>query len=169
MPVLATARLCLDRLTLDDAAFILGLLNQPSFVRYIGDKGVRTMDDARAYLRQGPMQSYARHGFGLYRVDHRASGAPMGICGLLKRDVLEDVDLGFAFLPAFWRQGYATEAAVATIAHARHTLGLTRLVAVTQPENLGSVKTLEKLGFAFEQMVHLHDGEPPLRLYAKDL
>lgn len=113
--VIETERLLLCRLTGDDAPFILELLNQPSFLRYIGDKGVRTLDHAREYIRKGPADSYERRGFGLYLVKLRDGAVPIGICGLVKRDALEDVDVGFAFLPAFWSQGYALESASAVM------------------------------------------------------
>ncbi len=163
--VLETERLVLRRLCLDDDAFILQLLNEPSFLHYIGDKGVRSLDDAHAYLLQGPIASYERHGFGLYRVEMKTSGVPMGICGLLKRDTLDDVDVGFAFLPAFWLQGYAFESAAAVLAYGKHTLGLRRIVAITQPDNVGSIKTLEKLGLTFERMVRFAEEEDEIRLY----
>src|ERR1700694_4605728 len=129
--VLETVRLTLRRLSLDDAGFILALLREPSFLRYIGDKGVRTRDDACRYIADGPMASYDRFGFGLYLVQRKAGGEPIGICGLLKRGWLEDVDLGFALQPRFWGEGYAFEAASAVLAHARERLGLRRIVAVT--------------------------------------
>lgn len=163
--VLETERLVLRRLCLDDAAFIVQLLNEPSFLHYIGDKGVRTLDDARTYLLQGPIASYERHGFGLYRVEIKTSGVPIGICGLLKRDTLDDVDVGFAFLPAFWLRGYAFESASAMLAYGKHTLGLRRIVAITQTDNVGSIKTLEKLGLTFERMVRFAEDEDEIRLY----
>jgi len=166
--VLETDRLVLRHLTENDAAFILKLLNEPSFLRFIGDKGARTLADARAYLLGGPIDSYARHGFGLYLVALKESGVPIGICGLLQRASLPDVDLGFAFLPAYWRQGYAFESASSVMAHERKTQGLRRIVAVTQPDNVASVKTLEKLGMTFERMVRLTKGAPEIRLFASD-
>ena len=165
MTVLETERLVLRRLCLDDAAFILKLLNEPSFLHFIGDKGVRSLDDARAYLRQGPIASYEHHGFGLYRVEIKTSGVPIGICGLLKRDTLDDVDVGFAFLPAFWLQGYAFESASAVLAYGKHTLGLRRIIAVTQPDNAGSIKTLEKAGLTFERMIRFAEEDDEIRLY----
>src|SRR6478736_5082404 len=108
-PVLLTERLALYRFTLDDAPFAMALVNDPSFVRYIGDKGVRTLEDARGYLEKGPLASYERYGFGLFKVVRRADGEAVGMCGLLKRDALDDVDVGYAFLPAFWSNGYALE------------------------------------------------------------
>jgi RimJ/RimL family protein N-acetyltransferase len=117
-PLLETSRLELRRLSEDDAPFILALLNEPSFIRNIGDRGVRTIDDARGYIAQGPMASYARFGFGLYLVELREPRTPIGICGILKRDQLPDPDIGFAYLPAYWSKGCAREAAEAVKAYA---------------------------------------------------
>lgn len=169
MIVLETERLRLRRLSLDDAAFILDLLNEPSFLRFIGDKGVRTLDDARDYILTGPMASYERHGFGMYLVELKERGVPMGTCGLLKRDALDDPDVGFAFRPAFWLQGYAFESASAVIAYGRRALGLNRIVAVTQSDNVGSIKTLEKIGLTFESMVRLSEDGPEIQLFASEI
>lgn len=164
--VLETDRLVLRRLALDDAPFILALLNEPSFIQNIGDKGVRTLDDARAYLSNGPLASYERYGFGLFAVESRETGEVMGICGLIKRDSLDDVDLGFAFLPAYWGQGYAVEAAAAVKRYGRERFGLRRIVAITIPSNRGSMRVLEKVGFRFEKMVRLTEDGEELRLYS---
>lgn len=164
--VATTERLIIRRLTLDDAEFILDLLNQPSFLRYIGDKGVRTQDDARGYLRTGPMASYERFGFGLYLTTLKDGGAPLGICGLVKRDALDDVDIGFAFLPGFWSRGYAGEAATAVLDHARRDAGLSRIVAIVSPDNEPSLRLLERLGLRFERMMQLTEGSPEIKLFA---
>lgn len=169
MNVLETDRLVLRRLSIEDAAFILQLLNEPSFLRFIGDKGVRTLDDARQYILDGPMASYERFGFGLYLTLLKQNDVPIGICGLLKRETLKDVDLGFAFLPQFWRKGYAFESAAAVMAYGRTTLGLKRIVAITSPENDSSIKVLEKLGFGFEEMVRLSEDGPEVKLFGADL
>jgi RimJ/RimL family protein N-acetyltransferase len=166
--VVETDRLILRRLCLDDAGFILGLLNEPSFVRYVGDKGVRTLEDARRYILTGPVDSYERHGFGLYLALRKQDRASIGICGLLKRDSLPDVDVGFAFLPAYCSQGYGFESASAVIAHGRRVLGLKRIVAVTAPDNHASMRLLEKLGLRFERMVRLSEGSPEVKLFASD-
>jgi [ribosomal protein S5]-alanine N-acetyltransferase len=155
MPVIETSRLQLCRFMLDDAPFILALLNEPSFLQYIGDRGVRTLDDARQYLNTGPLASYAQHGYGLYLAVRREDSVPIGMCGLLRRGSLDAPDLGYAFLPAYWSQGYATEAAAATLDYGRRTLGLGRIVAITAPENYRSIKLLEKLGLHFERMWRL--------------
>ncbi|MDB5986303.1 MAG: Protein N-acetyltransferase, RimJ/RimL family [Nevskia sp.] len=148
--MIETERLHLRRLALDDAGFVLGLLNQPSWLRFIGDKNVHTLDDARRYLEQGPMASYQRNGFGLYLTALKTKATPLGICGLIKRDSLQDVDIGFAFLPEFCGQGYAFEAAAAVLHYGRHTLGLRRIVAITSPDNQHSIRLLQKLGLKFE-------------------
>jgi RimJ/RimL family protein N-acetyltransferase len=166
MIVLETDRLVLRRLSTHDADFILRLLNEPSFLRYIGDRGVRTLDDARAYITKGPMDSYDRHGFGLFLVSRKEDGIPIGMCGLLRRDTLRNVDVGFAFLPAFWGNGYAFESASAVLAYGREVLRLGRIVAITSPDNEGSIRVLTKLGMRFEGMVRLTDSEPEVRLFA---
>jgi RimJ/RimL family protein N-acetyltransferase len=133
LKVLETDRLNLRWLSIDDAEFILELLNEPSFLRFIGDKGVRTLDDARDYILNGPVDMYTRLGFGLYLTELKESGVPIGLCGLIKRDGLEDVDIGFAFLPKFWARGYAYESADAVMAYGKTVLGLNRIVAITSP------------------------------------
>lgn len=170
MKVLETERLILRRLSTDDAAFILGLVNEPSWLRHIGDKGVKTLQDAEQYIRNGPVAMYGRLGFGLYLVELRHGGEPLGICGLIKRESLRYVDLGFAFLPSFWRKGYAHEAAAATLSYGKDVLGLSRIVAIVSQDNLASSRLLEKLGFHFERLVALSPGEEEHKaLYCHDL
>ena len=168
MNVLETDRLILRRLALDDAGLILELLNEPSYLRFIGDKGVRTLEDAREYLLKGPMDSYERFGFGLFLVLLKEEGVPIGLCGLLKRESLEEVDVGFAFLPRFWSQGYAVEAASAVMAYGRSTLGLERIVAITSPDNEGSIRVLEKIGLRFERMITFPEGGSEVKLFGSN-
>ena len=168
MLVLETNRLRLRRLSLEDAGFMLGLLNEPAYVRFIGDKGVRSIEGARDYILKGPMASYERFGFGLYLVELKDSGAPLGICGLLKRDSLPDVDIGFAFLPQFWSQGYALEAASAVMAYGRDGLGLNRIIAIVSPDNERSIKLLNKLGLQFERMARWPADGSVIKLYASE-
>lgn len=169
MKVLETDRLILRWLSTDDAKFILGLLNEPSFLRFIGDKGVRTLDDARNYILNGPVDMYNRLGFGLYLTELKDGGVPIGICGLIKREGLENVDIGFAFLPKFWARGYAYESAAAVMAYGKTVLGLNRIVAITSPDNYASGRLLEKLGMRFGRMIHLSKDAPEVRLFASDL
>jgi [ribosomal protein S5]-alanine N-acetyltransferase len=168
-PELQTARLSLRRLDFDDSAFLVGLLNQPSFLANIGDRGVRNVEDAHRYLREGPMAMYERFGFGLWHVSRRADGAALGLCGLLRRDILPDVDIGYAFLPDYWGQGFAFEAAAATLAHAARKFGLTRVIAVVSEGNAGSIRVIEKLGMSFERRVTMRPDEPEVRLYGRSL
>jgi len=166
MRILETDRLALRWLAIEDAEFIFDLLNQPSFLQFIGDKGVRTIDDARNYILTGPIASYERFGFGLYLTELKPTQAPIGICGLLKRETLDDVDVGFAFLPQYWRQGYAFESASAVMAYGKDVLGLDRIVAITSPDNEASIKVLNKLGLEFERMIRLAEGSPDVKLFA---
>lgn len=169
MKVLETDRLILRRLTVEDSGFILELLNEPSWLRFIGDKGVRTLDDARDYILKSLVAMYERLGFGLYLTELKGEGIPIGICGLIKRDSLEDVDIGFAFLPKFWGKGYAYESASAVMAYGKGSFGLNRIVAITTPDNYDSAKLLEKLGFNFETMVKLSDDSAEVSLFASDV
>jgi RimJ/RimL family protein N-acetyltransferase len=148
-------RLRLRPLTPEDAPFILELLNEPAFIQNIADKGVRTLEAARDYILNGPMASYGRHGFGLFAVERKEPGSPIGICGLIKREGLDDVDIGFALLARHWSKGYAVEAAAATLAYGLRTLGLPRIVAITAPGNQGSIRVLERIGMRFEGMLDL--------------
>ena len=166
MNVLETDRLILRKLAMDDAEFILELLNEPSFLHFIGDKGVRTLADAREYILRGPIASYERHGFGLYLTVLKEGAVPIGMCGLLKRESLADVDIGFAFLPRFWAKGYALESALAVKAYGLDILGLKRIVAITNPDNEASIRLLEKLGLKYEHMIRLSEGAPEIKLYA---
>jgi len=142
-----TDRLVIRPLALEDAPFVLRLLNEPSFIANIADKGVRTLAEAEAYLREGPMASYATHGHGLWMVQHRATDAPMGMCGLIKRDALPEVDLGYAFVPEYWGKGHAREAAAACLTFGREALGLEGILAIVSPGNTPSIRLLEALGF----------------------
>jgi RimJ/RimL family protein N-acetyltransferase len=152
-----------------DADFILELLNEPSFIRNIGDRKVRTLEGAKAYITNGPVASYAKNGFGLYLVELRQSGESMGMCGLIQRNTLKDVDIGYAFLPKFWSKGYAFEAAQAMKQYAQDELGLKRLVAVVDPENLPSIRLLEKLGMRYERIVRLSADDIELKLFSMEL
>jgi RimJ/RimL family protein N-acetyltransferase len=166
--VLRTERLRLRHMSEGDAAFMLGLLNDPAWIRFIGDRGVRTEDQARDYIRAGPADMVRRLGFGFYVVELNESGCPVGVCGLAKRDFLEDVDIGYAFLPQHWGQGYAFEAARGVLAHAKHDIGLKRIVATVRAENVASIKLLEKLGLRFERTLPRPDA-PDLQVFAMDI
>ncbi len=168
--LLETPRLRLRRLSLDDAPFIVALLNSPGWLAFIGDRGVRTEEDARRYLNAGPLASYAQHdGLGLYHIARRSDDCAVGMCGLLRREVLPDVDVGFALLPEHEGCGYASEAAAAVIEFGRATFGLRRVAGITMPANAGSIRVLEKLGLRFEREVVLPPKNETLRYYARAL
>jgi RimJ/RimL family protein N-acetyltransferase len=167
MKVLDTERLSLRRLSFEDATFIMRLVNEPSWLEFIGDKNVRSLEDARNFLSTGPIASYERHGFGLYAVERKADGVTMGMCGLIKRDTLPHVDLGFAFLPEYWGQGYAYEAASAVLAHGHRDFGLVRILAITSPHNESSIRVLERMGLKFERLLELTPGDP-VKLFARE-
>jgi RimJ/RimL family protein N-acetyltransferase len=162
--VIHTQRMELRQLNFDDADFILELLNEAGFIRYIGDKGVRTLADARDYILKGPMDSYARNGFGLYAACLR-DGTRIGICGLVKRDGLSEPDVGFAFLARHCSKGYAVESAAAVLAHGKGVLKLSRIVAITSVENFNSIAVLKKIGLAFERTIRLTEQSPELNLF----
>lgn len=155
MSVLQTDRLSLCQLSIQDAPFIVELLNTPAWLEFIGDRGVNTLDDACSYILNGPVTSYNQWGFGLYLVKLKESYLPIGLCGLLKRETLEDVDIGFAFLPQHTRKGYAYEAASAVMTYARATLHLKRIVAITAPTNQRSISLLERLGLSYKEIITL--------------
>ena len=163
--VLETERLFLRPLTVDDAEFILTLLNDPSFLRYIGDKQVRNLEDARRYILNGPVASYEQNGFGLQLVELKDGQTPIGICGVLKRKELPDPDIGFALLPAFCNKGFGFESASAVMKDARERLKLTRILAITSLDNDASIQLLERLGFSFERVMELTEGGEQLKLF----
>jgi len=162
--VLETERLILRRLDAEDAGFILRLVNEPSWLQNIGDRGVRTLEDAEEYLRSGPLEMYTRLGFGLFLVERKEDGVPIGLCGFLKRPTLDDVDIGFAFLPQYWGKGYGLESASAAISWGRRACGFTRILAITAPHNKASSRLLRRLDFELEGRVPLDAQE--LDLYA---
>jgi RimJ/RimL family protein N-acetyltransferase len=164
--VLETPRLILRRFSLEDAAFVMELVNDPAWLEHIGDRHVRSLEDARAYLQRGAIAMYERVGYGMYVVLLKSSGASIGTCGLIKRDGLDDVDLGFAFLPAYRGQGFAVESAAAVLDHGTRELGLKRIVAIVSPANLPSIRILEKIGLEYERMVTLPGDTDEIRLYA---
>jgi len=163
--VLETDRLVIRRLAEEDAPFIMALVNDPDFLQNIGDRGVRNLDDAVRYIQTGPMASYERHGFGLFRVELKDGGMAVGMCGLLKRDALPDVDIGYAFLPAFRGRGLAAEAAASVLSYARDRLGISRVVAIVSPANHDSIRLLSKLGMAFERPVRLSPDDEEIDLF----
>lgn len=163
-----TERLELVHLTVEDAPFILELVNDPAWLRFIGDRGVHTLAQAVVYLQNGPLASYGANGYGLYLVRRKADGARLGMCGLLKRPSLPQPDIGFAYLPQFTGQGYGFEAATAVLNHARHQLNLSPILAIVKPDNLPSINLLEKLGMQRQKRLSLDGGQSEVLLYASE-
>jgi RimJ/RimL family protein N-acetyltransferase len=169
MTVLETERLVLSRLAYDDCEFICELVNEPAFKKYIGDKKVSSLEDARNYLKDGPIGSYAQHGFGMFLVTARDSGEALGICGLVKREQFSDPDLGFAFLRRFWAQGYALESARAVLEYGKSQLGLRRIIAMADPQNSASIRLLDKLGYGFTGTVRMEGDSCDIHMFAMEV
>jgi len=161
-----TARLTIRPLTEDDAPFILALTNDPAFLANIGDKGVRDLEGARRFLREGAWTNQPRPGHGQFAVELKATGEPIGVCGLLYRQTLDLTDIGFAFLPDHRGQGLAYEAAEAVMRYGRSSLGLTRIVGLTVPENRASIALLERLGLRLETVIKMSDDDPGTVVYS---
>ncbi|CAN5789336.1 GNAT family N-acetyltransferase [soil metagenome] len=166
MKLFETERLLLREFDTSDAAFILTLVNNATWLQFIGDRNIKTTSDAVYYLVNGPMKSYYQHGFGLSMIELKEGNIPIGMCGLIKREGLKDVDIGFALLPEFGGKGYAYEIAAATMQHAKETLGIKKVVAITSADNLHSIKLLKKIGLGFEKMVRV--GKEELMLFSEN-
>jgi len=163
--ILETERLILREFDLDDAAFIVELLNTPGWIKFIGNKNVNSPEEAKAYLQNGPMKSYELNGFGLSMVELKYVGVPIGMCGLIKRDTLDDIDIGFAILPEFAGTGYGHEIASATLDYAKSELGLKRVIGITGRENKISIRLLEKIGLEYERMTSLPKDKNEILLF----
>jgi RimJ/RimL family protein N-acetyltransferase len=166
MNILETERLILREIVEQDAEFIYDLVNQPSFVKYIGNRNVHSVETAREFIENRYRQSYREHGFGLYAVELKENNTPIGICGFVRRDTLPDADIGFAFLPQFERKGYAFESADAVMKYGRDVLKLAKVLAITTQNNEASGKLLEKLGFKFENLIKQPNDETELKLFS---
>ena len=168
MRILETQRLIIRHLAQDDAEFILELLNEPAFIRNIADRGVRTIADAEAYIQDGPVASYEKNGFGLFAVELKDTGVPIGMCGLIRRDVLPDVDIGYALLERYWNKGYAYEAASAVLDYGYQVIGLKRIVAITALDNDASARVLQKIGLRFDSIIDLPTVGGQSKLFVPD-
>lgn len=164
--VLETERLALRHLTKEDALFIVTLLNEPDWIKYIGDRNIRTIEAAKKYIKEGPMTMYKEHGIGLYLIELRENAQPIGLCGLLHRDFLKDVDLGFAVLSKYWGKGYAFEAAQGTLTYGAEVLGHRRIVGFTSLNNEKSANLLQKLGMKDEGTIKYVSSSEDVRLFA---
>ena len=166
MTVIETERLTLRRMLPSDAELMLETLNEPAFIRFVADRGVRTIADAADYIATKIAPSYEQHGFGFFIVELKASRKPIGVCGLVKRETIDDVDIGFSLLERFSGNGYAYEAAAAVMDYGRTVHGLKRIVGFTAPDNHRSIKLLEKLGLRFEKMMQLPGYESESKVFA---
>jgi RimJ/RimL family protein N-acetyltransferase len=168
IPIIETERLFLKPFSPSDSSFIVELMNTEGWIKYIGDRNIKTISQAEEYLESGPGKSYRENGFGLSLVELKAEGTPIGMCGLIKRDYLDHLDIGFAFLPAYTGQGYAYEVAHKTIEHGFKQLRQKKILAITIPSNASSIKVLEKLGFIYDKTIVSKDTSEELFLFAID-
>ncbi len=164
--ILETERLQLRQFEISDAPFIVELVNTPGWLEFIGDRKIKTNEDAIRYLQNGPLKSYEQHGFGLSLVELKSDQTPIGMCGILKRDSLENPDIGFAFLPEFTGKQYAFEVAQATLNYAKNKLKLETIFAITIPSNIKSIQLLKKIGLEFVKTIHDPKDNSELQLYS---
>lgn len=169
MTLIDTDRLSIRHIKVEDFNFIFRLLNDPSWIKYIGDKGIKTEDDAKNYIQTGPLQMYKNFGFGLYLVTLKETAVPIGLCGLIKRPSLENIDLGYAFLPDYTGKGYAFEATKAVLQYGKEKLTIDKIVAITTIDNFSSEKVLLKLGFTFDSLIKEKNDAEELKLFTKVL
>lgn len=168
MPIAETNRLIISKFTLKDAPFFLELTNTPSWIKYIGDRDIKTIKDAEEHIKNGPLKSYSEFGFGFYKLQLKEENLKsIGTCGLIKRESLEDVDIGFAMLPEYEGKGFGYESSVAVMNLAQHTFKLKRISAITLPNNIKSIKLIEKLGLTFEKKVKPFEDDKELLLFVK--
>jgi len=166
---LETERLSMRRLTLDDAGLMLAIWNDPAFVFHVGDRGIRTIAEARKNMSEGALKLYEDYGYGPYRVALKSDDTAVGSCGLFRREGLKDADIGYGFLPEFCRRGYAYESARAVLEHARADIGLARIIAIVSPDNAASIGLTEKLGLRFEKTARLPGEGKDVSLYSMSL
>lgn len=164
-----TERLLIEKFTLNDASFFKALVNTPHWIKYIGNRNTKTLEDAEERIKSGHLESYKTNGFGFYKLILKEKNIPIGTCGLIKRDELKHVDIGFAFLEDYERQGFGYEASIAIMELAKEKFNIKKLLAITAPYNIGSIKLLEKLSFRYEKRVKPFEDDEELLLFAKDL
>ena len=169
MIITETNRLIISKISIEDAPFFLKLVNTPHWIKYIGDRNLKTIQDAENYLTNGILKSYKEFGFGFYLLQNKSDSEPIGICGLVKRDPLDEVDFGFALLPEFEAQGFGFEASIAILKIAEDIFKIKKILAITLPINSNSIKLLDKLGFNYEKRVKLYEDDEELLLFAKQL
>lgn len=165
MVLIETDRLILRNFSLDDAEFILSLVNEPSWLENIGDKNVHNIHDAQNYIQNGPLKSYQENGYGLYMAELKLRSVPVGVCGLVKREFFIEPDVGFAFLPEYWGLGFASESAKAVLEYAQSELNIERVLGITNIDNRGSMRVLEKIGLRYDKTVNLPGYQEQSRLF----
>lgn len=168
MIVLETERLILRHATVDDAPFMFQLLNDPSWIKFIGDRNIKTIEDAKNYTQKNIIQSYEKNGFGLFLTELKKDNTPIGLCGLVNRPQIEDIDIGFAFMPNFKGKGYGYESASAVMEYARKEVGLKKIAAITVKENIRSIALIEKLGLHHEKTFAFDGGSDIVELYVTE-
>ena len=164
--IVETKRLLLRKINVEDAAFVLRLVNEPSFLSNIGDKGLKNLPDAERFISEGYWTNQEHPGYGMFLVALKDGGEPIGGCGLLYRKVLDVTDIGFAFLPEYWNRGFAYEAAEAMMKYGYSVLGVKKIVGLTSEDNFGSINLLKKLGMDFKKIVKMSDDDPGTVLYS---
>lgn len=166
MNVLTTERLLIRMIKIEDAPFLVALMNDKDWIRYIGDRGIRTLEEAEAYIKARFFKSYEEHGFGFYGIVLKDTFEMIGIVGLIDREGLDHIDIGYGMLPQFRGKGYAFEATKAIFEYASNTLKLEKIVAIVNPDNKGSINLLHKLGLSYEKMVRLPDEDKDIKLFS---
>jgi RimJ/RimL family protein N-acetyltransferase len=164
-----TERLYLRPVTVDDAELMLAIWNDPAFIRNVADRGIRTMEEARAAIESGAQKLFEEYGYGPYSMALKSDGSMIGICGLFKREILDDPDIGFGVLPDYCGKGYAGEAAAAVVQYARKVLGIRALTAIVSPANDPSIGLIRKLGLTFERMITMPGENRAICLYSRAL
>ncbi|MFT6051416.1 MAG: ribosomal-protein-alanine N-acetyltransferase [Halioglobus sp.] len=165
MKTLQTPRLIIEPLNTHDAAITMAILNDPDFIAYVGDRGVRSLEDAKSYIVDRLLPHYQEHGYGMTAVRRRDNGETIGMCGLVNRDSLNYIDIGYAFLPSARGEGFALEACQAVMEMGKKEVGLNELAAIISPQNKASQALAVKLGMVLDCMVRLEPGEDEICLY----
>ncbi len=166
MQILETERLTLEEANMEDAGFFYTLLNTPTWLKYIGDRGIRSVADAEHYIQNSLIKSYRENGYGLYKMVLKSEGTPIGLCGLVNRETLSDPDIGFALLPKYEGKGYAYEAAFATLEFAKKQLQISTILAITSEQNAHSIRLIEKIGLVFYKKIRMKEGSEECLLYS---
>ncbi|ASD69160.1 GNAT family N-acetyltransferase [Pseudoalteromonas piscicida] len=148
MMIAAGKRIFLRKANLNDAGFLLRLLNQKSFIDNIRDKGIKTQQQAEEHIEQAYLIPYQIGAPAAYIVVEASSNISIGLCGLYQRPFFNIPDLGYALLDEFTGRGYASEAARLLMEYAKLEEGYVKLGAITLESNCSSMSLLSKVGFS---------------------